>query len=196
MSALIKADTTMGLKDWAVAVEALGTGKQILVMRKGGIAEETRHFAVQSERFFLYPAYEHQKEELLKPEYQGEIAKTRSLWSPGKQTTTIKYFAVLHEDIEVMEEEALFRLAPHHIWTNRFAAERLKWKKKLPLHVLLLRVYKLEQPLEIPIRDEYLGCKSWHQMPVELSGLKGSPVLSDAEFMAEAEAIKSTLAQA
>ncbi|MFC7442952.1 DUF1802 family protein [Laceyella putida] len=196
MSAWIKADTTMGLKDWAVAVEALGTGKQILVMRKGGIAEETRHFAVQSERFFLYPAYEHQKEELLKPEYQGEIAKTRSLWSPGKQTTTIKYFAVLHEDIEVMEEEALFRLAPHHIWTNRFAAERLKWKKKLPLHVLLLRVYKLEQPLEIPIRDEYLGCKSWHQMPVELSGLKGSPVLTDAEFMAEVEAIKSTLAQA
>lgn len=189
----MKADTTMGLKDWAVAVEALGGGKQILIMRKGGIAEETRHFTVQSDRFFLYPAFEHQKEELLKPEFQGEIEKTRSLWSPDQQTTTIKYFAVLHEDIEVMEEEDLVRLSPHHIWTDRFATERLKWKKKLPLHVLLLRVYQLEEPKEIPIRQEYRGCKSWHQMPVELSELKGTPVLSDAEFAAEVDAIKAKL---
>ncbi|KPC76839.1 hypothetical protein ADL26_04865 [Thermoactinomyces vulgaris] len=194
MAAGIIAETTAGLKDWAVAVEALGSGKQILVMRKGGIAEETRHFTVQSDRFYLFPAYEHQKEELLKPEYQGGIAETRKEWTDGQQMVTIKYFAVLHEDIEVREEEVLLRLSPYHIWNDRFATERLKWKKKHPLHVLLLRVYKLEQPFAIPVRDAYFGCKSWHQLPEELHGLKGVPVLSDEAFESEVKAIKAALA--
>lgn len=189
----MQTSTTIALKDWAVTVEALGAGKQILLMRKGGIREETRHFEVQSEQFFLYPAYEHQKEELLKPEYQGEIAKTLVGWSPEQKTTQIKYFAQLYEDIEVMDEEALHRLYPHHIWTNNFASERLKWKKKLPLHLLLVRVYKLEQPVEVEIREEYLGCKSWHQLPENVNHLPAYPVLTDEEFQAEVRKIKEKL---
>ncbi|MGA9172386.1 MAG: DUF1802 family protein [Thermoactinomyces sp.] len=190
-----KANTRIALKEWAVIVEALGEGKQILVMRKGGIAEETRHFEVRSDRFFLYPAYEHQKEELLKPEYKGEIAKTLQSWSPEQKTATIKYFAELYEDIEVMDEEALFRLAPHHIWTNDFAHERLKWKKKLPLHLLLLRVYRLDQPVQIPVRPEYLGCKSWHEVPEELAEYSGEPVMEDQAFLTEVNQIKALLAE-
>ncbi|MBA4544465.1 DUF1802 family protein [Thermoactinomyces daqus] len=189
-----RANTRIALKEWAVTVEALGEGKQIIVMRKGGIAEETRHFEVRSDRFFLYPAYEHQKEELLKPEYRAEIAKTLQSWSPEQETATIKYFAELHEDIEVMDEEALFRLAPCHIWTNDFAHERLKWKKKLPLHLLLLRVYRLDQPARIPIRPEYSGCKSWHEVPQELADCSGEPVMKEADFLAEVNKIKALLA--
>jgi hypothetical protein len=190
---MAKANTHMALKEWAVTLEALGQGKQILLMRKGGIAEETRHFEVQSDRFFLYPAYEHQKEELLKPEYQEKIAETLKEWSPEQQTAKVKYFAALHEDIEVIDERALFRLEPHHIWTNNFASDRLKWKKKLPLHLLLVRVYRLDEPVEIPVRPEYLGCKSWHQLPEELKELNGTPVLSDEAFHAEVEKIKFLL---
>lgn len=36
--------TTPALKEWASAIKALETGRQIMVMRKGGIVEETRHF--------------------------------------------------------------------------------------------------------------------------------------------------------
>lgn len=189
----IKADTTMALKERAVAVEALGTGKQILVMRKGGIAEETRHFEVQSDRFFLYPAYGHQKEELLKPDFRSDMLETLAEWSPEKKVAKIKYFAVLHNDLEVMGEERVRRLDPLHIWTHDFAEKRLKWKKKQPLHVLLLRVYRLERPVEIPIRAEYLGCKSWHQLPEELSVSFGTPVLSDEEFLAQVERVQQAL---
>jgi hypothetical protein len=189
----MKTATTIALRDWAVTVEALGAGKQILLMRKGGIHEETRHFEVQSDQFFLYPAYEHQKEELLKPEFQGEIAKTLEGWSPEQKMTTVKYYAKLYEDVEVMDEEALHRLYPHHIWTNNFASERLKWKKKLPLHLLLVRVYKLNTPVEIEIREEYTGCKSWLKLPDHLQGLSAEPVLSDDEFSAEVQKIKEKL---
>ena len=56
-------------KEWAAVVQALLEGEQILDVRKGGIREDGRHFAVQSTRLWLYPTFEHQRPELLKPAY-------------------------------------------------------------------------------------------------------------------------------
>ena len=60
-------------KEWAVVVHALLEGEQILDVRKGGLHEEGRHFALQSTRFWLYPTAEHQKAELLKEPYRHWI---------------------------------------------------------------------------------------------------------------------------
>lgn len=186
-------DTTIALKEWAVILRALGKGQQILLMRKGGIREETRHFAVQSDRFFLYPTYEHQKEHLLKSAYQGELAETLKGWSPEDTSVEIRYFAELVEDIEILEEERLQRLDQLHIWTAQFATERLKWKKKLPLHVFLLRIYELKEPVTIDILPDYLGCKSWIELPDHLKNLDATPVLSDEAFEAQVAAVHNAL---
>jgi hypothetical protein len=191
---MMKTSTHIGLRDWAVTLEALGDGTQIILMRKGGIHEETRHFQVASDAFYLFPAFEHQKPELLKPEYRTNITKTLVNWSPEDKTISIKYYAQLYEDIEVLEEEKLQSLYPHHIWTNEFAAERLRWKKKLPLHLLLLRVYQLDQPVEIPLEPEYGGCKSWISLPDSLEGLDATPVLSNERFAQEVKSITQKLA--
>lgn len=65
------ANYPVALKEWAVTVKALQEGHLMLVMRKGGIIEETRDFQLVSPSFYLMPAYEHQKEHLLKADYQG-----------------------------------------------------------------------------------------------------------------------------
>jgi hypothetical protein len=189
----MKTETHIALRDWAVTLDELGKGTQIMLLRKGGIHEETRHFEVNSDSFFLFPAYEHQKSELLKEEYQGNIAKSIENWSPEDQQVMVKYYAQLHEDIELLDEEKLKALYPHHIWTNEFAAERLKWKKKLPLHVLLLRVYQLEQPVEIPMLAEYGGCKSWLSLPETIQGQAAHPVLAEDAFLQEVASIKKSL---
>ncbi|MDG0790271.1 DUF1802 family protein [Cohnella ginsengisoli] len=44
----------IALREWAVAVKALEAGKQIMVLRKGGIAEETKEFRLESPSFFLF----------------------------------------------------------------------------------------------------------------------------------------------
>lgn len=186
--------TNIGLRDWAVTIEALGNGTQIMLMRKGGIHEETRHFAVESNDFFLFPAYEHQKAELLKEAYQANIVATVKEWSPDQKTVSIRYYATLHEDIELLDEEKVKALYPFHIWTNEFAEERLKWKKKLPLHLLLLRVYRLDEIVEIPMEVEYGGCKSWLSLPSSLKGLKGKPVLTEEQFSSKVAEIKQKLA--
>lgn len=185
--------TTAALKEWAITIEALGSGKQIFVLRKGGIHEETRHFQVQSDQFCLFPAYEHQKKELLKPEYHQDLDEICQRYSAKDTEITISYFARLHEDIELRSEEKLFALEDEHICTNQFAFERFKWKVKQPLHLLIFRVYALKQPLTIPMKEEYIGCKSWLQIPCKIDGSLLSPVLDDAQFSQKVAQIKEKL---
>src|SRR5438093_12862091 len=52
-------------KEWAVICEALGQGKQAIILRKGGIAEE---FAVEETRFWLYPTFVHQQNDGIQDE--------------------------------------------------------------------------------------------------------------------------------
>jgi hypothetical protein len=184
----------IALKEWASAVKALREGKQILIMRKGGIIEETRDFQVESHDFYLYPTYEHQKRELMKDEYKDEVDQTMAGWSPEDTTVELSAYAEVVEDIEIYDQEQLNKLAQYHIWTDTFAEERLKWKKKNPLHVLLLRVYELEQTEEIAIDPEYLGCKSWVEIKHPLAAHKRRPVLDDAEFALQVGAVKAALA--
>lgn len=183
----------IALKEWAVAVQALREGKQILIMRKGGIVEETRDFQVESTDFYLYPTYEHQKKDLMKEDYKDEIDRTMAGWTPEDTTVELTAYAQVAEDIEVFDQEELNKLADLHIWTDQFAEERLKWKKKNPLYVLLLRVYELEKPVSIRIVPEYLGCKSWVEIAEPVPEADRKPVLTDEEFAAQVKAVKDAL---
>ena len=49
------------LKEWASAIAALGRGDQVILIRKGGIADP--HFGVEADRFYLYPTYFHQQQD-------------------------------------------------------------------------------------------------------------------------------------
>jgi hypothetical protein len=68
--------------------------------------------------------------------------------------------------------------------------ERYNWKPRQPLYVLLLRTYRLPQPLMIPYRQEYGGCRSWIDL-VEAISIEGVvPVLDDAEYIKQATEIR------
>jgi hypothetical protein len=181
------------LKEWAVAIRALESGRQIMIMRKGGIAEETRDFQVKADSFFLYPAYEHQKKELLKEEYRAQIDETLREWKPGASTTTITAYAKLAEDIEITDQLQIDRLYSFHIWTDRFTDDRLHWKRNKPLHLLLLRLYKLDQPFEADILPEFNGCKSWVELPIHRELPIGKPVMDDDKFKQSVIKIKEAL---
>ncbi|SFI92622.1 hypothetical protein SAMN02799624_02711 [Paenibacillus sp. UNC496MF] len=185
----------VALKEWAVAVKALAEGKQIMVLRKGGIAEETRDFRLKSTRFFLLPAYEHQRPGLLKEAYRDDLKAALDGWTPGSPTVEIAAYAEAADDIEIFDQETVDRLANYHIWTDTFTEERLKWKRKQPLHLLLLRVYRLERPVPLPMRDAYAGCKSWVGLEDFPEGLRGQAVLSDAEFARRAAEIRAAIAR-
>ncbi|REK69303.1 DUF1802 family protein [Paenibacillus paeoniae] len=183
----------IALKEWAVSVKALYDGEQIIVMRKGGIIEETRDFQLLSQSFYLMPAYEHQRKELLKEEYRDGMDETLREWSPEADTIKLSAYAEVERDIEITDQETLDKLRDTHIWTDTFAEERLKWKKKNPLHLLLLRVYKLEQPVYAPMRPTYSGCKSWVRIEDEIAEPAMKPVLTQEQFDIEVDRILSAL---
>ncbi|CAM2971435.1 DUF1802 domain-containing protein [Paenibacillus sediminis] len=185
--------TSLALKEWASTVQALERGSQILLMRKGGIEEETKHFELKSHSFYLYPTYEHQRKELIKPSYQQLVDLSLENWSSEQKNVMIKAYAEVIEDLEIQDEKQLGRLRELHMWTDEFADQRLRWKRKSPLHVLLVRVYRLDNPVEIPIEDEYLGCKSWISVPLALHSNQYTPVLSDEQFASHIRSIKEAL---
>ncbi len=181
-------ESTIALREWAVAVRALETGRQVIVLRKGGIAEETREFRLESPKFYLFPSFEHQRPNLVIPEVSGAVEETQAEAALTPGFVTVTSFAEVAEELEVTDAETLKRLEGLHIWTEDYAEERLKWKKTKPLHVLVLRVYRLDEPQTIPLREEYGGCKSWIQLQ-DLNVSSMIPVLDDEQFRRQSEIV-------
>ena len=91
------------------------------------------------------------------------------------------------------EQERVEDLSPYHIWTDEYAQSRLRWKPMLPLSIMLLRVYRLEQPVTVPYIKEYGGCTSWVEILPRIDLGQMEPVLDDAEFQRQVDAIKGSL---
>ena len=182
----------MALKEWAVTVRALAQGTQLLLLRKGGIHETDKDFRVIHPEFLLYPTYEHQREDLLKDGYRAEL---RQVLEEPRQDNQIAFthWAKVEETIQVSEQDKADDLSPYHIWTNEYAQSRLRWKPMLPLSVLLLRVYSLENPVNVPNLPEYTGCTSWVDILDRVSLGRLQPVLNDEEFLRQVDAIKGCL---
>ncbi len=168
------------LKEWAVAIEALEAGNTVMLLRKGGIHEQGGRFQVAQEEVLLYPTYEHQQPRLLKPEYEARVVPVTSGWHP--ETVRIGSFAQITHVFPVSDENIVNQLLPFHIWNEHFLIDRLKWKPRQPLFVLLLRAYKLAQVEEIPYRDSYGGCKSWIDLERSISIKNPIPVLSESTY--------------
>ena len=166
------------LKEWAVAVSALERGETALVVRKGGIREKA--FAVPRTRFLLLPGYEHQRPELLKPEYRRLMDDIPDLTDDGP--LRFSSFVEVEGAYEVSEPEELAALDPHHMWSSEYAESRFKWRPKKPLTVLVLRTYVLPEAVELPYREEYGGCKSWIELGESVPVEGARPALSEEGF--------------
>src|SRR5216117_1413384 len=60
----------IAFKEWAVVVDALGRGEQIIILRKGGIREGPGGFSVDHGEFPLFPTLFHQQRDSVLPHAQ------------------------------------------------------------------------------------------------------------------------------
>lgn len=183
----------IALKEWAVAVRELDAGRMIMLIRKGGIREEGKEFRLTHPEFLLFSTYEHQREELLKPQYHASLRQLLAE-APRSDVMAIAHYCRVAEAIEVTEQEVLDKLAPHHIWTADYAQKRLHWKPRKPLQVLLLRVYRLGRVQTLPILPQYGGCTSWVELAQEVPLGSLRPVLDEASFQRRVSEVKASLA--
>lgn len=182
-------NTTHALKEWQVAVDALERGEMVMLLRKGGIREVGSRFTVAHDRVLLYPTYEHQRADLLKSPYAAQVEPVEPGWHPDR--IRIAAWATVTETFQVSEVDRVAALLPFHIWNQRFAVERFKWKPKQPLYVLLLRVYRLPQPHVVAYDPAYGGCQSWIDLADEISLEGSTPVLGDRDYDRRVEQIRT-----
>ena len=184
--------TTRALKEWNVAVNALEEGTTIVLLRKGGIREQAGQFNVADKQVLLYPTFEHQQPDLLKPDFANQVQTVESGWHP--ETIRIGSWAEITDIFLVAWEPAINALFPYHIWNEKFVSDRLRWKQNQPIYILLLRAYQLAKIAEIPYISEYGGCRSWIDLasPISLEGSEA--VLSDGEYIARSNEIRNLMA--
>jgi hypothetical protein len=169
-------DTTTGaLKEWAVVCKALEEGRQVILLRKGGIMEYRQGFEVKHTDFFLYPTFEHQSKESLQPNYVNKL-DTVLQNAPVNNRNRITSCASVVLVKEITNKSVLGRLEKYHIWNDQYINLRFSYNPKRPLNVVVLRVYKMNTPLEVDVKPELAGCKSW--IPVQL-------LLSDTKLQQE-----------
>lgn len=181
---------THALKEWDTAVTALEKGETILLLRKGGIKEEKGKFSVKYEQVLLYPTYEHQKSELLKSQYAANVTPVASLWHP--ETVRIGSWAQITDILTITQNKTVNKLLPYHIWNEKLASDRLNWKPKQPLYLLLLRVYLLPEPLQIPYLSTYGGCQSWIDLSETISLKRSTAVLNKSEYEEKVRTIQNS----
>jgi hypothetical protein len=159
------ASTTAALKEWAVVCKALEEGRQVILLRKGGIMEYRKGFEVMHRNFFLYPTFEHQSKESLQSDYVDNLDIVLQN-APVNNRNRITSCASVVQVKGITDKSVLARLEKYHIWNDGYINVRMSYNPKRPMNVLVLRVYKMNKPLQVDIKPALLGCKSW--IPVNL----------------------------
>jgi hypothetical protein len=177
------------LKEWAVVCRALEEGRQVVLLRKGGILEYRQGFEVKHNKFLMFPTFEHQSKDNLQPDYAGKLDDVlKEQHAAGSNKITAYAQAV--EMKEITDRTALHSLAKYHVWNESYVNARMDYNPKKPMSVILLRVFKLENPIIVDCKPQWAGCKSWIPLDMDASG---TPVMDDLQFNKIASEVKGVL---
>ena len=170
---------------------ALERGRQIFILRKGGLAESHRGFELAHPEFALYPTWEHQQREQLRPEYRGWFD---ALERAEDASVTVTSWARAAEVIEAPADGAAWAsVEQQHVWTPDYIRMRSEYRPDLPLRIVLLRAFRLRAPAEIPYDRRYRGCRSWVELQTEVEVAESVPVLDEGAFKRSREALLTGL---
>ena len=154
----------IAFKEWALVCEALGSGEQSVLLRKGGIAEGKGGFGFDHTEFYLFPTWFH-----------GQVEKIRkadvALPEQAPELVTLSYAAVLEWSGRISDKEAAHRLSEFHVLDASVIEERFVYDTKTGslggngINVSFVRVYRLEPVATLPMSKEFGGCRSWVELP-------------------------------
>jgi hypothetical protein len=180
--------STPALKEWSAAVHAMLDGRQTVLLRKGGIHE--KRFDLTAGEFVFFPTVAHGHAERVRATY-------RDLLEPAADDSTedhvvLRAGAKVVAAVAVNHPEGLAALEDTHIWTSASVrSDRLDFRPKHRLTVLVVQARPLTAPLRLPRDPAYAGCKSWVDLPVTPDW--ADPVHDDATLAEIAERVRASV---
>lgn len=161
---------SVAFKEWAVICAALASGRQSLILRKGGIAEEGGVFRPEHGEFLLYPTYFHEHRAGIKAEFLP-LLDAADAAKPPAGVVRFAHFVRVENVTHVTNLEDALALDSRHAWTSDVVKQRFHYRSP-GLFVLEVRTFALPHPVEAVERPEYAGCKTWVPLaePVSTDG--------------------------
>ena len=156
--------TTLALKEWGAVVHALLDGRQTVLLRKGGIRE--RRFDVAHDRFVLFPTVAHAHAERVRDGHTDVLAAGARDVDEDAGTFVVRAGVELVDVVGTDDGSALAALTDLHIWKPEHIEERLAFRPRHELQVLVVRAVALPHPVTLERVPEYGGCSSWVDLPV------------------------------
>ena len=136
-------------KEWAVICEALGTGLQSVIIRKGGIAEGRKGLPFATTNSCCFPPGFTSNWKRppcrripLVPDEPGEELEVR-------YTASIEWSGIL------TDWERVARLRAFHVLRESVIEERYHYRGTEGVHVAFVRVYRLDPPLRLKNEKKY-----------------------------------------
>jgi len=150
---------SIGFKEWALVCEEIGSGRQSIILRKGGIAEGRAGFRFQHHDFFLLPTLFHEQIAKLK------LPDSSTLPQLLEGEHTVSYRIVVEWTQELTDWRQISSLEPFHLWREQVIRERFEYDAKHGLSLAFVRAYRLRKPAVFPASPKYGGCRSWVTLP-------------------------------
>jgi len=174
------------LKEWATVCQALETGRQVLLLRKGGIYEAAGEFELENPQFLLFPTYLHQNLVMLKPADQAGFEARSS----EPQQIRLSAAGEVTDIVQLKSRSQMDALDAEHVWTAPLIDMRFNYKPQNPLYLMLVRAYRLSEPVTVENTPEYAGCKSWVPLEQTIDTSNAQPVIDDAAYERRRTAIR------
>jgi hypothetical protein len=175
----MRESSRVALKEWAVADEALAAGRISLLIRKGGIHEKQGDFGVEHREFWIFPTGWHQNPaDLAEPLHPLLDA----LAPPPRGTVPFRTYAVVDDVFRIERADVLDRLDGMHPLSPPAAHARFNYRGRPFVHALILRAYRLAEPVALRDTLRYEGCVSWVELDEPLPTDGVTPALSDEDF--------------
>lgn len=174
---------SMAFKEWQVVCDALASGRQSIILRKGGIHEGRAGFSFAHESFFLFPTRFHAQGNQVR---EGEVCQLPE-WQPG-DPIRITHHAEAIRAVTLTDWRQVAALESFHIYSEQTVRDRFDWEGKGmasgSIHVAIVRVRALAEPWVFPYEAKFGGCRSWIEIPHPHAAwaLHAKPVLGDDTF--------------
>ncbi len=179
---------TVALKEWAIVTDLLAQGKCALLLRKGGIHEDEGpgRFHLEHDCFGLFPAWEHERLDWIKPSWlpKREKLKLADGHLAVPETLAFKGYGEVAKVWQIPSRAAFDSLDELHPWAKPQVDMRFNYKPDRPLYLVAVRAYAFAAPVMIPNRPSFAGCRSWVPLEGEdaLSTAGATAAMSEADF--------------
>ena len=170
-------EITKCLNEWNATIEALGQGKQTILIRTYGTTLN---------EFLLYPTISYTNKDDVLDSFQDDykdFVKDNLLPSGENRTYKVKYYATVEEVID-KPSTRIGAFNKFHVWTRDHVKDYLGIKEA---KTWVLRVYKLDKPKMLKRSNGMLYANV--DKPVKL---EGKPVIPNDEFNKLKEKILNT----